>query len=61
MNKSGGRDDDLVQRNVSACQIYLHSPAEQQIHQLYNVSPAVSFIDYGIERPQGNGNVPFYL
>lgn len=34
MNKSGRRDDDLVQRNVSACQVNLHSAAEQHIHQL---------------------------
>lgn len=54
------RDGDLVRRNVSACQVYLHSPVGQQIHQLY-VSAAVSFIDYGIEPPPGNGNVPFYL
>lgn len=60
MKKPGGRDDDLVRRKVSACQVYLHSPVEQQIHQLY-VSAAVSFIDYGIEQPPGNGNVPFYL
>lgn len=61
MNKSGRRDDDLVRRNVSACQVYLHSPTEQQIHQLGNVSAAVSFIDYGIERPPRNGNVTFSL
>lgn len=61
MNKSGRRDDDLVLRNVSACQVNLHSPAEQHIHQLKNASAAVSFIDYGLERPQGNGNVTFYL
>lgn len=61
MNKSGRRNDDLVQRNVSACQVNLHSPVQQQLHQLKNVSAAVSFIDYGIERSQGNGNVTFYL
>lgn len=61
MNKSGRRDDDLVRRNVSACQVKLHSAAEQQIHELENVSAAVAVKDYGIERPQGNGNVTFSL
>lgn len=34
MKESERRDDDLVRRNVSACQVKLPSPAQQHIHQL---------------------------